>query len=68
MGLAPSIGVLILGRFVVGLGVGSASMVIPIYLAEVAHPHSRGTAVAMFQLAITVGILASYLVCLALGD
>jgi SP family myo-inositol transporter-like MFS transporter 13 len=35
MGLASSIHMLILGRLIVGLGVGIASMVVPIYIAEI---------------------------------
>ena len=35
MGLAPTINILIVGRLVVGFGIGIASMVVPIYIAEV---------------------------------
>jgi MFS transporter, SP family, solute carrier family 2 (myo-inositol transporter), member 13 len=35
MGLAPSINILIIGRLVVGIGIGISSMVVPIYIAEV---------------------------------
>jgi MFS family permease len=36
MAFAPEIYVLMIGRFTVGIGVGIASMVIPVYLSEVA--------------------------------
>lgn len=35
MGVAPTINILIVGRLVVGLGIGIASMIVPIYISEV---------------------------------
>ncbi len=35
MAFAPEIYVLMIGRIIVGLGVGIASMVVPVYLSEV---------------------------------
>jgi MFS family permease len=48
------------GRFVTGLGVGSLSMIVPMYNAEVAPPEVRGSLVALQQLAIVFGIMISY--------
>ncbi|KAF9450915.1 general substrate transporter [Macrolepiota fuliginosa MF-IS2] len=48
------------GRFVTGLGVGSLSMVVPLYNAEIAPPEVRGSLVALQQLAITFGIMVSF--------
>lgn len=48
------------GRFVTGLGVGSLSMVVPLYNAELAPPEVRGALVAVQQLAITFGIMVSF--------
>ena len=48
------------GRFVTGLGVGSLSMVVPLYNAELAPPEVRGSLVAVQQLAITFGIMVSF--------
>ncbi|KAJ5910535.1 hypothetical protein N7504_005178 [Penicillium tannophilum] len=48
------------GRFVTGLGVGSLSMVVPLYNAELAPPEIRGSLVAVQQLAITFGIMVSF--------
>lgn len=48
------------GRFVTGLGVGSLSMVVPLYNAELAPPEVRGSLVALQQLAITFGIMISF--------
>ncbi|KAL4995773.1 general substrate transporter [Aspergillus recurvatus] len=48
------------GRFVTGMGVGSLSMSVPTYNAEIAPPEVRGSLVAMQQLAITFGIMVSF--------
>jgi sugar porter (SP) family MFS transporter len=59
---SPSYDVLLVARVVIGLAVGSASMVVPLYIGEAAPPRLRGALVRFNQLAITSGILASYLV------
>ncbi len=48
------------GRFITGMGVGSLSMVVPMYNAEVAPPEVRGALVGLQQLAITTGIMISF--------
>jgi sugar porter (SP) family MFS transporter len=48
------------GRFVTGMGVGSLAMIVPIYNSEVAPPEVRGALVALQQLAITFGIMISF--------
>ena len=48
------------GRFVTGMGVGSLSMTVPMYNAEVAPPEIRGSLVGLQQLAITFGIMISF--------
>lgn len=48
------------GRFITGMGVGSLSMVVPMYVAEVAPPEVRGSLVALQQLAICAGIMISF--------
>ncbi|TFK27138.1 sugar transporter [Coprinopsis marcescibilis] len=48
------------GRFVTGLGIGSLSMAVPLYNAEIAPPEVRGSLVALQQLAITFGIMVSF--------
>jgi len=58
---AGSIQILILGRVVVGMGIGLASSVVPLYISEISPANARGWQVSLFQLAITVGILAAYL-------
>ena len=53
---------LLVARFIIGLAVGTSSMVVPLYIGEVAPARARGGLVSLNQLAITVGILAAYLV------
>ena len=60
--VAGSIFVLVLARLVVGLGIGLSSTTVPVYISEVSPANARGWQVSLFQLAITVGILAAYLV------
>lgn len=47
-------------RLVGGIGVGVASVISPMYIAEFAPAHSRGKMISLYQLAITVGILLAY--------
>src|SRR4029077_897218 len=49
-------------RIVGGLGIGVASMLSPLYISEIAPSHIRGRMVALYQFAITIGILFSYFV------
>ncbi|ORX79278.1 general substrate transporter [Basidiobolus meristosporus CBS 931.73] len=55
------VGQLIAGRIIAGLAVGLLSMVVPLYQSELAPKDIRGTLVSMQQLAITIGILISFL-------
>ncbi|CAG8973083.1 hypothetical protein HYALB_00009387 [Hymenoscyphus albidus] len=48
------------GRFITGMGVGSLSMIVPMYNAEVAPPEVRGSLIALQQLAICFGIMISF--------
>ncbi len=58
--LAYSPGVFITARMVGGLAVGAASVLSPMYIAEVSPPQKRGMLVSVYQLAIVTGILVSY--------
>ncbi len=58
--LAPSHSFLISSRLLGGIGVGIASMLSPLYIAEIAPPKIRGRLVALYQFAITLGILVAY--------
>ena len=53
---------LVVYRIVGGVGIGVVSIVSPMYISEVAVARWRGTLVSLYQLAITVGFLAAYLV------
>ena len=59
---APSVAVLLAGRFIVGLAIGVSSVAAPLYISEAAPRDSRGALVSLYQLAITIGILAAALV------
>ena len=48
-------------RFLGGIGVGGASVVSPLYTAEIAPPKRRGFLVALTQFNIVLGILVAYL-------
>jgi SP family galactose:H+ symporter-like MFS transporter len=60
--LAPDVSLLVLGRLVVGFGVGVAAVAAPLYGAELAPAAHRGRFVSAYQLAITMGIFLAYLV------
>jgi sugar porter (SP) family MFS transporter len=60
--LAPQLWLFWIGRFVIGLGVGSTSFVVPLYIGEIAPPERRGALVSLNQLSVTIGILVSELV------
>ncbi|KAI0101702.1 general substrate transporter [Nemania sp. FL0031] len=59
MTLGASIPVLSIGRILSGVGAGAATVIVPIYISEVAPPRERGTFGAMTQVSINVGILGT---------
>ncbi|CAI1146026.1 Galactose transporter [Serratia rubidaea] len=58
---APNVEVLVVSRVLLGLAVGIASFTAPLYLSEIAPERIRGSMISMYQLMITIGILAAYL-------
>jgi sugar porter (SP) family MFS transporter len=54
-GVATTVAVLVAFRFVLGLGVGIASVLVPIYLAEMAPARDRGVVTSLNQYMIIVG-------------
>ncbi|KAI9099849.1 general substrate transporter [Phlyctochytrium arcticum] len=61
MGLASNFVVLLFGRIIAGVGVGVAGGAVPIYVSEVAPPHTRGFLISLNVLFITAGQVISYL-------
>ncbi|KAI3333217.1 general substrate transporter [Ustulina deusta] len=57
--LGISIAVMSVGRILSGIGAGAATVIVPIYISEVAPPRERGTFGAMTQISIDVGILGT---------
>jgi len=68
MALAPGLGLFVAARFAAGIGVGMASMLSPLYIAEVSPAAVRGRNVAINQLTIVIGILVTNLVNYFLAD
>ena len=62
MAFSSNKGVFISSRFIAGIGVGMASMLSPMYIAEIAPAVLRGRMVAINQLTIVTGILITNLV------
>lgn len=59
---APTVGWLIAARVASGVGIGIASFISPMYIAELVPAKVRGSLVAVNMLAITTGIVVAYLV------
>ncbi|MDA3822289.1 MAG: MFS transporter, partial [Bacteroidales bacterium] len=65
---AQSATIFIMARLFGGLAVGAASVLSPMYVAEVSPPKKRGMLVSIYQLAIVLGILISYFINYSLHD
>ncbi|TKW29985.1 hypothetical protein SEVIR_2G004300v4 [Setaria viridis] len=61
-GAAENVAMLIIGRILLGVGVGFANQSVPVYLSEMAPARLRGMLNIGFQLMITIGILAAELI------
>jgi MFS transporter, SP family, arabinose:H+ symporter len=59
--IPPTFGILVWARALGGLGVGMASVLGPMYIAEFSPARVRGRIVALYQLSIVLGILMAYL-------
>lgn len=62
LGLSETYFLLLLGRALIGFAIGIISVVVPLYIAEIAPPKQRGALVSLTQLGITFGILISFIV------
>jgi len=67
-GLASGYTTFIIFRIVGGVGIGLASALSPMYIAEVAPSHLRGRFVSLNQLTIVIGILAAQLINLLIAQ
>lgn len=61
-GAAMNLAALIIGRLLLGIGIGYANQAVPVYLSEMAPPKLRGALNVCFQMAVTLGILVANLV------
>jgi sugar porter (SP) family MFS transporter len=68
MAISDSLNTFLIMRFSAGIGVGMASILSPLYIAEVSPAHVRGRNVAINQLTIVLGILVTNLVNYSLAD
>jgi len=68
MAFSGSLNSFLVMRFCAGVGVGMASILSPLYIAEVSPAHVRGRNVAINQLTIVLGILVTNLVNYSLSD
>ena len=59
MWFAASLNQFVIWRLIGGLGIGAASIIAPMYIAEIAPARLRGRLVTLYQLGIVLGILAA---------
>ncbi|KAL3672259.1 hypothetical protein V7S43_002918 [Phytophthora oleae] len=59
MAFAINMYMLIAGRFLVGIASGTATVIVPLYLGELAPPNLRGALGTTYQVAMVIGILAT---------
>lgn len=55
-----SIGVFYAGRIISGLGIGAATVLVPMFSAEMAPVHLRGNLGSLFQVGFAFGVCVSY--------
>ncbi|XP_043719952.1 hexose carrier protein HEX6-like [Telopea speciosissima] len=61
-GAAVNVYMLILGRLLLGIGVGFTNQSIPLYLSEMALPQNRGAFNIGFQVCVGIGVLSANLI------
>jgi len=67
MGFAVNEAMLIAARIIVGVGCGISTVVVPMFLGEISPTNYRGAIGVLLQLSVTVGIMVSQLIGLALS-
>jgi SP family galactose:H+ symporter-like MFS transporter len=60
--LAAHVNGIFIGRFFIGFAIGMGSYTAPLYIAEISPHELRGGLVSLNQLAITIGILCSFII------
>ncbi|KAK3018872.1 hypothetical protein RJ639_004437 [Escallonia herrerae] len=61
MALAPSFGVLMVGRLLAGVGIGFGVMIAPVYICEISPAVARGSLTSFPEIFINLGILLGYI-------
>ena len=67
-GMANSFNIFLLARFLGGIGIGMASGLSPMYIAEIAPAAVRGKLVSLNQMTIVLGILGAQIVNWLIAD
>jgi len=57
--LSPAVAAMAIGRLISGMAAGASTVIVPLYISEVAPPEERGLFGVMTQVSINVGILAA---------
>ncbi|OBZ90494.1 putative inositol transporter 3 [Choanephora cucurbitarum] len=68
LSIATQYGTLVLGRLIVGFGVGMASMIVPVYISEIAPKSFRGQLATLNTLVVTIGQVSAYIVNIVYSD
>lgn len=66
--LAPNVTIMVVFRFLLGLAVGGASVIVPAYLAEMSPAESRGRMVTQNELMIVSGQLLAFVINAVIGN
>ncbi|KAL5363441.1 general substrate transporter [Aspergillus floccosus] len=57
---ASNYDMLVAGRFIGGIGVGTLAMGAPLYISEISPPHMRGTLLVLESISITLGVVIAF--------
>lgn len=66
--VAPTFGVMVVGRVILGLAVGAASTVVPVFLAELAPFEIRGSLAGRNEFMIVFGQLLAFIINAFIGN